>query len=101
MKRLLAAMSGVSVAALLALAPVGVAAEEPPGEKPQEMPREKPPERRAGKRVLRLDAITVEGKFQKPEAFYILQRANLEFEELEKAESFLPKIVKSQENELF
>ncbi len=54
-----------------------------------------------GRKVLRIEALTVEGKFQKPEAFYILQRANVDFDESEKAESFLPKIVKSQESELF
>jgi hypothetical protein len=53
------------------------------------------------RKVLRLEAITVEGKFQKPEAFYILQRANPEFAEPEKAESFLPRIVKSQESQVF
>jgi hypothetical protein len=60
-------------------------------------------ERRAprGRKVLRLEEITVEGKFQKPEAFYILPRANLQFDESERAESFLPKIVKSQEDPLF
>jgi len=29
----------------------------------------------AKKRVIRLDAITVEGRIQKPQAFYILQRS--------------------------
>lgn len=89
MNRILSALLCTVVAATLALAPVAAGAEE------------KAPERRGNRKVLRLDAITVEGKFQKPEAFYILQRANLELDELEKAESFLPKIVKSQENEVF
>jgi len=47
------------------------------------------------RKVLKLDVITVEGRIQKPQAFYILQRSNLNFGELEKTETFLPKIVQS------
>ena len=53
------------------------------------------------KKVIRLDAITVEGRIQKPQAFYILQRSNLNLEELNKNESFLPKVEKSVEKEPF
>jgi hypothetical protein len=53
------------------------------------------------KKVIRLDAITVEGRIQKPQAFYILQRSNLNFEELNKTESFIPKVVKSVEKDPF
>ncbi len=53
------------------------------------------------KKVIRLDAITVEGRIQKPQAFYILQRSNLNFDELERTESFLPKVVKSVEKDPF
>ncbi len=53
------------------------------------------------RKVIRLDAITVEGRIQKPQAFYILQRSNLEFDELHEAESFAPKVVKSVEKEPF
>lgn len=53
------------------------------------------------KKVIRLDAITVEGRIQKPQAFYILQRSNLNFDELNKSESFVPKVVKSVEKTPF
>lgn len=55
----------------------------------------------AKKKVIRLDAITVEGRIQKPQAFYILQRSNLNLEELNRTESFLPKVEKSVEKEPF
>lgn len=55
----------------------------------------------APRKVLRLDAITVEGKIQKPQAFYILQRSNLNFNELDRVESFLPKVVASVEKDVF
>ena len=53
------------------------------------------------KKVIRLDALTVEGKIQKPQAFYILQRSNLNFEELNKTESFVPKVVESVDKQPF
>jgi hypothetical protein len=53
------------------------------------------------KKVIRLDALTVEGKIQKPQAFYILQRSNLNFEELNKPESFVPKVVESVDKQPF
>lgn len=53
------------------------------------------------KKVIRLDAITVEGRIQKPQAFYILQRSTLNFDELNRAESFVPKIEKSVERDSF
>jgi hypothetical protein len=56
----------------------------------------------AGKRkVIRLEAIKVEGRIQKPQAFYILQRSNLNFESLELKQSFIPKIIESVEKDPF
>jgi hypothetical protein len=55
----------------------------------------------ARKRVIRLDAKTIEGRIQKPQAFYILQRSQLNFEELNRTDSFLPKVVKSVEKDPF
>ena len=53
------------------------------------------------KKVIRLDAITVEGRIQKPQAFYILQRSTLNFDELNRAETFIPKVEKSVEKNAF
>jgi hypothetical protein len=53
------------------------------------------------KKVIRLDTITVEGRIQKPQAFYILQRSNLNFDELEKSPSLLDKIVKTVDKDPF
>jgi len=53
------------------------------------------------KKVIRLDAITVEGRIQKPQAFYILQRSQLNFDELNRPESFLGKVEKSVEKDAF
>ena len=53
------------------------------------------------RKVIRLDSITIEGRIQKPQAFLLLQRSNLNFEELERTESFIPKVEKSVENDPF
>ena len=53
------------------------------------------------RKVIRLEALTVEGRIQKPQAFYILQRSNLNFGELNRAESFLPKVEKALDKEPF
>lgn len=53
------------------------------------------------KKVIRLDAITVEGRIQKPQAFYILQRSNLNFDDLSRSETFIPKVVQSVEKAPF
>ena len=52
-------------------------------------------------KVIRLEAIKVEGRIQKPQAFYILQRSTLNFEALELKESFVPKILKSIDDRPF
>jgi hypothetical protein len=46
-------------------------------------------------KVIRLEEFKVEGKIQKPEAFIILQRRQLNFEGLDPKQSFIPLIIKS------
>lgn len=55
------------------------------------------------KMVIRLEAITVEGKIQKPQAFLVFPRDNLnkELETMGQSESFLPKVVQSVEKPPF
>lgn len=45
--------------------------------------------------VLRLEGDVIEGKVQKPEAFYLLQRTSLSFEGLQLKTNLVPKIVRS------
>ena len=61
----------------------------------------KPAARSSGKKVIKLDTLTVEGRIQKPEAFYVLPRSSLNFDELQKTESFVPKIEKSVQKDPF
>jgi hypothetical protein len=59
------------------------------------------PARSGGRKVIKLETLTVEGRIQKPEAFYVLPRSNLSFDELQKTESFVPKIEKSVQKDPF
>ena len=52
-------------------------------------------------RVIQLEEIVIEGRVQKPNAFYILNRSNLGYEVLELRTSFLREVVKSVQKEPF
>ena len=51
--------------------------------------------RRGRRKLIKIDVVKIEGRIQKPQAFYILQRSSLNFEGLELKNSFVPKIIKS------
>lgn len=51
--------------------------------------------------VINLEETVIEGRIQKPEAFYILQHANLNYESLKAKPSFIPELLKSVEKEPF
>ena len=57
--------------------------------------------RPTGRKVIKLKAIKLEGRIQKPEAFYVLQRSSLNFTGLELKQNFIPKIIKSIEEQPF
>jgi hypothetical protein len=59
-----------------------------------------PPGRRAPK-VIQLEEIKIEGRVQKPNAFYILNRSNLGYEVLDLRTSFVRDIVRSVQAEPF
>jgi hypothetical protein len=45
--------------------------------------------------VIRLEEITIEGRVQKPNAFYVLQRSSLGFEQSTQQQSFVPEVLES------
>jgi hypothetical protein len=57
--------------------------------------------RSSRRKVVRIREVRIEGRIQKPQAFYILQRSNLNFEGLQLKNSFVPKIIKSVEKAPF
>ena len=49
-----------------------------------------------GKKVYRItEAIRIEGKIQKPEAFYVLQKSSINYDWLDLKQDFIPKILDS------
>ena len=51
--------------------------------------------------VINLDETVIKGRIQKPEAFYILQHANLSYESLDPKPSFIPELLKTVREEPF
>lgn len=52
-------------------------------------------------RVIQLDEIRIEGRVQKPNAFYILNRSSIGYEVLDLRTSFTRDVVRSVEREPF
>ena len=52
-------------------------------------------------RVIQLDEIRIEGRVQKPNAFYILNRSNLGYEVLDLRTSFVREVNRSVQREPF
>jgi hypothetical protein len=73
----------------------------PPPTSEQQSEKARPKAGAPARKVLRLDEFAVEGRIQKPQAFFILQRSNLNYDDGEKKETFLPKIVKSTDKDPF
>ena len=52
-------------------------------------------------KIIRLEDVKVEGKIAGPEAVFIINMKDLQFEGLEPKKSFIPLIIKSVESEPF
>jgi hypothetical protein len=52
-------------------------------------------------RVIQLEEITIEGRVQKPNAFYILNRSNLGYEVLDLRTSFLRELLRTVQRDPF
>jgi hypothetical protein len=52
-------------------------------------------------RIIQLDEIRIEGRVQKPNAFYILNRSNLGYEVLDLRTSFVREVIRSVQREPF
>jgi hypothetical protein len=80
-------MKGLLFAFALLLLPVTVVAQERTG--------------RGQPRVIQLDEIRIEGRVQKPNAFYILNRSNLGYEVLDLRTTFVREIIRTVQHEPF
>jgi hypothetical protein len=65
------------------------------GEAPS-APKVKVEKSASGQKIYRItEGIVVEGRIQKPNAFYVLQRSNIDYEWENLKQDFLPKILKA------
>ncbi len=55
----------------------------------------------APRKILRLEEMKVEGRIQKPQAMFLMPRANLNYGELDRTESLLPKVTRAVEKQPF
>lgn len=81
--------------ALLSLAPLsdGWAQQAPSGEAKAPKVRV---ERRAGKKVFRIEtSFVIEGRIQKPNAFYVLQRSQINYDWVKLKQDFVPRILET------
>jgi hypothetical protein len=69
---------------------------QPQGQGQEGAPAVKVERGAGGKKVYRItEAITIEGKIQKPEAFYVLQKSGINYEWTELKQDLIPKILDS------
>lgn len=67
-----------------------------PAAAPEENTKVKVERGKGGKKVYRIEEeIRIEGKIQKPEAFYVLQKSGINYDWQELKQDFLPKILES------
>jgi len=52
-------------------------------------------------KIIQLDEIKIEGRVQKPNAFYILNRSNIGYEVMDLRTSFVREVVRSVQHEPF
>jgi len=57
--------------------------------------------RQRAPKVIQLEEITIEGRVQKPNAFYILNRSNIGYEIMDLRTSFLGKVVSAVNDDPF
>jgi hypothetical protein len=86
MARILVALS----AAMLTIAAAPAHAQGP-AEKKKPAPR----------KFLRLEEMKVEGRIQKPQAMFLMPRANLSFGDLDRSEPLIPKVTRAVEKDPF
>jgi hypothetical protein len=55
----------------------------------------------APRKILRLEEMKVEGRIQKPQAMFLMPRATLNYGDLDRSESFLPKVTRAVEKDPF
>ena len=80
----------------LALGTTAARAEDPPSDAPPQNPEVKVERTASGQKIIRITTgIVVEGRVQKPNAFYVLQRSSIDYDWEALRQDFLPRILES------
>jgi hypothetical protein len=92
-------MKRIVLLALLA-SPSVFAQDAPPAD--QAAPKVKVERSASGQKIFRItEGIVVEGKIQKPNAFYVLQRSSMDYDWESLKQDFLPKILQAASHHPF
>jgi hypothetical protein len=59
------------------------------------------PQTRRGSNLIRLDAMKVTGRVEKPQVFFIFQRTKLEYQGIQRQRRFVSKIIESIDSRPF
>src|SRR5689334_6692618 len=82
--------------ALLATVTCSIAAAQGAGDQAPAAPKVKVERTASGQKIFRItEGIVVEGKIQKPNAFYVLQRSSMDYDWESLKQDFLPKILQA------
>jgi hypothetical protein len=93
-------MKRVTIAALCLLSTVALAQEETP--QATAPPKVKVERSANGQKIFRItEGIVVEGRIQKPNAFYVLQRSSIDYDMDTLKQDFLPKILQAASHHPF
>lgn len=86
-------VGGAALSGLVALAPA-VLAQDKTDDKKDEAPKVKVERGRGGKKVYRItQGFVIEGRIQKPNAFYVLQRSQINYDWADLKQKFVPRIL--------
>jgi len=87
-------MRSLLLASIVALPSLALAQDAPPG--PEAAPKVKVERSASGQKIFRItEGIVVEGRIQKPNAFYVLQRSTMDYDWESLKQDFLPKILQA------
>jgi hypothetical protein len=93
-------MKRVAIAALVMLSSTAALAQE--ADQQSAAPKVKVERSASGQKIFRItEGIVVEGKIQKPNAFYVLQRSSMDYDWESLKQDFLPKILQAASHHPF
>ena len=89
-------MKRLALACLVLSSTAALAQDNTTGDQSQAAPKVKVERSASGQKIFRItEGIVVEGRIQKPNAFYVLQRSSMDYDWESLKQDFLPKILQA------